>query len=547
MKKVYQQNWFWQSVLCLAGGVLLGIVIWMGIGLVYWSIKLTTHTKFDVSYWQTANHPLEWGSGLLIGMIVSLLYFGFGGHIWKSKSKKNMYGKSRFLKENELNLISKKINDKNKLDGWTIKNELQKTKYQGWVVPKQHGLLVGATGSGKTQKIVIPSIINNLQSESRPSMVVTDLKGTIAKATEKIAKREKYNILTFDFINFQKNKWNPFLKVQELWNKKKYEEATELIEKITKVINDNVASKSEPFWHTSSLNLIHITVKTLLIQNTWLKKTKHVNNVLNFLMIAQKLNLSLKDYKIWISKWKNNEEIKHDCGDIFSSNEKTLQSIFMTARSAFNALKSKRFLQMTSGNDLNVKQLLATPTIVYLRTEIADTKYWFLNKLFLTLVINELFKNNGLNLKRAIYFVLDEFANIPKIDRFETVLSVAREFNMWFLMAVQDYAQIEQYQGWKSMIANCNLKYYLHTNNFETAEMISKEYGQQTMMAKNKSRNKFGKSESTHDVGRPLIDANSLMKLKQNEVIVQLSRFNPAKFKSKSFWDMKEAYQKRVR
>ena len=70
----------------------------------------------------------------------------------------------------------------------------------------KHGLVIGSTGSGKTQNIILPSIVYNLSAQDHPSLVVTDPKGAIEKAVNPFIAKYNYQKYVFDFIDFNANK-----------------------------------------------------------------------------------------------------------------------------------------------------------------------------------------------------------------------------------------------------------------------------------------------------------------------------------------------------
>ena len=62
-----------------------------------------------------------------------------------------------------------------------------------------HNLVIGATGSGKTECVVKPLV--NLLSKKGESMVITDPKGEIYEKTSEMLRRKGYNIILLNFRN----------------------------------------------------------------------------------------------------------------------------------------------------------------------------------------------------------------------------------------------------------------------------------------------------------------------------------------------------------
>ena len=77
--------------------------------------------------------------------------------------------------------------------------------------------------------------------------------------------------------------------------------------------------------------------------------------------------------------------------------------------------------------------------------------------LFITQMYKELVEKANLNLrrnqtetailKRNTYFVLDEFANLPKFENIEGMVTVARSRGIRFLFVLQSYSQLTAKYG----------------------------------------------------------------------------------------------------
>ena len=83
-----------------------------------------------------------------------------------------------------------------------------------------------------------------------------------------------------------------------------------------------------------------------------------------------------------------------------------------------------------------------------------------------------------------MYFILDEFGNMPKIDKFDKMITVGRSRKIWFNMVVQSYAQLDNVYGDKVsniIKSNCGMKMFIGSNDIETCEEFSKLCGNMTV------------------------------------------------------------------
>lgn len=93
-------------------------------------------------------------------------------------------------------------------------------------------------------------------------------------------------------------------------------------------------------------------------------------------------------------------------------------------------------------------------------------------------------EKKGGSLDREMFFILDEFGNIPQLRDFENKIATARSRNIWFHMYVQSYAQLNVVYGAQCaqiIRDNCYIHTFLGSQNFDTKNTFSKECGKQVI------------------------------------------------------------------
>lgn len=139
----------------------------------------------------------------LLAFIVFIIYIE--PKINKHKiSNKNEHGSSKFADFKEIS----KTFDKEDLHNinnagfpvWFVKKnkEFQSVYFDN---KSPHHLLVGSTGSGKSVTVVIPECLMFATAKEKKSVIVTDPKGEIFRATSKVFKDNGYDVITIDFRN----------------------------------------------------------------------------------------------------------------------------------------------------------------------------------------------------------------------------------------------------------------------------------------------------------------------------------------------------------
>ena len=146
---------------------------------------------------------------LALIMSVSSKFFEMEKGIGFTMDKKDK-GYSRWAKdkeiENQKNVEVININDKKTKFAGT---PLMYKKDNIWVDNgESHTLVIGATGSGKTQTVILPTV--KVLSKKCESMIITDPKGEIYEKTSVMLREKGYQILLLNFRDPQNgNSWNP--------------------------------------------------------------------------------------------------------------------------------------------------------------------------------------------------------------------------------------------------------------------------------------------------------------------------------------------------
>ena len=115
-----------------------------------------------------------------------------------------------------------------------------------------HNIVIGATGSGKTQAVVFP-MVQSLAKKGE-SMIITDPKGEIYEQTGNMLKERGYNIVLLNFRNPQNgNAWNPMSLPYNLYKAGNTDKAIELLEDLAlNILYEEKNGNADPFWEKSA-------------------------------------------------------------------------------------------------------------------------------------------------------------------------------------------------------------------------------------------------------------------------------------------------------
>ena len=140
----------------------------------------------------------------------------------------------------------------------------------------------------------------------------------------------------------------------------------------------------------------------------------------------------------------------------------------------------------------------------------------------------------GGELKRHVYFMLDEFGNMPKFPEFGSIMTVGRSRGIFFELCVQSYSQLYQVYGQdegKIIKDNCPIQIYIASEDTTTNKEFSELLGKKTIVEtnENKSKGPDGKeSTSTSSVVKsiPIAYPEELMSFRDKGQIV-IKTFEP--------------------
>ncbi len=192
--------------------------------------------------------------------------------------------------------------------------------------------------------------------------------------------------------------------------------------------------------------------------------------------------------------------------------------------------------------------------------EITSKDYLSLSKYFLiSLIVQQLYREiltiadgNGGKLKNRVMFYLDEIGTIPKIESLEMMFSAGRSRRISIVAIIQSIAQLEKNYGKEgaSIITdNCQLTLFGgFAPNSETAEIMSKNLGEQTVLSGSVTRSHKEGSQSLQMMSRALMTADELKTMSRFHFIVAKTGIHPMKTQLALFfkWGIelgKQAYE----
>lgn len=140
------------------------------------------------------------------------------------------------------------------------------------------------------------------------------------------------------------------------------------------------------------------------------------------------------------------------------------------------------------------------------------------------------------HLKRPVLYIMDEFANLPKVNELEKIITVARSRWIYLNMAIQSYSQLQNVYGKEVsdiVRGNCKATIFLGTPDLLTRKEFSEELGSYTIetTSKSSSKGKEGSNSSTNTQLQtvPLIYPSDLDKIPLGDNITKIFQSYPVR------------------
>lgn len=224
----------------------------------------------------------------------------------------------------------------------------------------------------------------------------------------------------------------------------------------------------------------------------------------------------------------------------------TQKSFLSTLSSSIGeTLGDDGILYLTSGTDIDFKKIPEKPTAFFIRIPDHKTERHPLG----VLCISQLYKvlvdvaNKTVNpkngktgtLARPVYFILDEFGNMPAVPNFGTMVTVSRSRQIFFEIILQSYKQLDIKYGpdeAQNIRGNFQMEVFLGSEDPSTIQAFSDACGEITVFHKEENISRNTKDEtggenistSTQRSRKPLIDKQQLRQLEKWTVVAKIFR-----------------------
>ncbi len=531
------------------------------------------------------------------GTIVLYYYYK---HYWLLNSKNIIKGKkrdlhlqanlehSRFQTDEELEKNFKVIDFKElkKIDitGSIVKAVEKNKSLKVTFAKPSHTLVIGTTGSGKTTTFVNPMIQILAETKTKPSMFISDPKGELYADHYQALIDKGYEVKVIDLRNpYNSTRWNPleraylyyqrmlhledevivdeengcyifegikYYKVEEkdssiqVKKQQLYDVVYEDLHDITTVLCP-ITNKNEPMWESGAKNFI-LSIALAMLEDSENPDIGLTKEKFNFYSITKVATKTDNDCEELINYFNNRSPLSKAVSlskQVMDASDKTRSSYLSTTFDKLAMFSDLSLCSLTSENEIEFGSMGEKPIALFLQIpDEKETRHTLASMVILQAYKELVYKANSfdsLSLPKPVYFILDEFGNLPKVHKLEQMITVGRSRNIWMNLIVQSYAQLSKVYEDKSadiIKSNCNIQVFIGTTDYKTIEEFSKRCGNFSMMQRSVGFNSSKGEDINSNTSvkeRPLIYPSELQMLNRNgnygNAIVTVFGYHPIK------------------
>ena len=381
-----------------------------------------------------------------------------------------------------------------------------------------HVLTVAPTRSGKGVSCVIPNLLDH-----PGSVLVTDPKGENYAVTARWRREMGQDVFAFDPFGIASGEhasatYNP-LDLIDAMSQEAIDDARMLADMI--VLPDGREGE-QVFWNEEARGILTGLILHVATNAPPENRTlTHVRTLLT-LAPAQFAEL-LKDMQANLAA---DGLVSRTAARILQKAEKERSGVISTAQSHTHFLDSPRMALALGGSSVDLSVLKRELASVYLilPTDRIDAYARWL-RLMIACALLGIARTRGQPRDRVL-FLLDEFAHLGRMHPVQRDIGLAGGFGVSFWLIVQDLSQLRSTygEGWPTFLANVDVLQAFGTNDWDTAEYLSKMTGESTIHVESENQSRgvsrgrhaqrqVGTALSTSEKGRRLLLADEVRRL----------------------------------
>ena len=493
------------------------MVLFMNFGLAYKSVLPSFHL-FDLMVG-------------LVGAAVLKAVIYFKGKNAKKYRQGEEYGSARWGNQKDIEPFIDPVFENNVILTQTERLMMSGRPKHPKYARNKNVIVIGGSGSGKTRFYVKPNL---MQMPEKVSYVCTDPKGTIVLECGNVMLKNGYKVKILNTINFKKSMhYNPFSYVHS---------EKDILKLVTTLMTNTKGEGSggDPFWEKSERLLL-----TALIAYLHYEAPVEEQNFATLLEMLNTMQVLEDDEEYQNPVDLLFEELAKKKPNSFAGRQyklyklaagKTAKSILISCGARLAPFDIAELRDLMAYDEMELDLLGDRRTALFVIISDTDDTFNFVVSIMYTQLFNLLCDRAddqcGGQLKYHVRLLLDEFANIGLIPKFDKLIATIRSREISASIILQSQSQLKTIykDAAETIIGNCDTMLFLGGKESSTLKEISETLGKETIDLYNTSDTR-GQSPSFgttyQKTGKELMSRDELSVMDGSKCILQLRGVRP--------------------
>ena len=391
-------------------------------------------------------------------------------------------------------------------------------------------LVIGGSGSGKTRFFVKPNLM-----QMHSSYVVTDPKGTVLVECGKLLQRGGYRIKVLNTINFKKSmRYNPFAYLRS------EKDILKLVNTIIANTKGDGEKSGEDFW-VKAEKLYY----TALIGYIWYEAPEDEKNFTTLLEMINASEAREDDEDFQNPVDLMFERLEEKDPEHFAVKQykkyklaagKTAKSILISCGARLAPFDIKELRELMETDEMELDTIGDRKTALFVIISDTDDTFNFVVSILYTQLFNLLCDKAddeyGGRLPVHVRCLLDEFANIGQIPKFEKLIATIRSREISASIILQSQSQLKAIykDNADTIVGNCDTTLFLGGKEKTTLKEISEILGKETIDSFNTSETRgreLSHGLNYQKLGKQLMTEDEIAVMDGGKCILQLRGVRP--------------------
>ena len=474
-------------------------------------------------------HPTDIIMGVVVAVLIKIIVYTKGKNAKKFRQGKE-YGSARWGNRKDIEPYMDENFQNNILLTKTERLSMNGRPSNPKYARNKNVLVIGGSGSGKTRFYVKPNLM-----QMHSSYCVTDPKGTIVLECGKMLEDNGYEIRILNTINFKKSmKYNPFAYLRS------EKDILKLVQTIIANTKGEGEKSGEDFWvkaeklyYTALIGYIFYEAPreeknfaTLLdmIDASEVREDDEtymnpIDRLFEALEKREPTHFAVKQYK----------KYKLAAG-------KTAKSILISCGARLAPFDIRELRDLMSEDELELDTLGDRKTALFVIISDTDDTFNFVVSIMYSQLFNLLCDKAddvyGGRLPVHVRCLLDEFANIGLIPKFEKLIATirSREISASIILQAQSQLKAIYKDNADTIVGNCDSTLFLGGKEKTTLKELSETLGKETIDLYNTSETRSNQKSfglNYQKTGKELMSQDEITVMDGGKCIFQLRGVRP--------------------